>query len=395
MTATQERIHKAKGLETEFVLLKNADVQRKDMSYEAVGMLAYLMSLPADWSIYVHTLKRNGHAGRDKVRRILKELQDNGYVTITQPKNPDGTFGANEYHVYATPELNPEHQPSTENPSTGNPPLQSKEVQSKDEALDSTYQEPAPPVAGATSDAKSSDEYVTAHFNETTGKVEYQRVEQSITCLDDLQGTRRTVVEMLTRQWRLAGKFQWPYPTFRELIDRLVSDGLVEIKQNKQLDWLIRLTERGKQLTSPLPTDPKKAHDNYDCGVGLALAMGIKTKPRGSTLANYIKVAVDLEVSGIPRDEFSKYIKWMGQRSWDEVPDAGFRVTLNSLNTNGRPAIYVEKRERAKRNKPIRVVHSGDKPPERPSGNDRFVAPELIPPPLPGMSVEPRKDTES
>ena len=136
---SKKTIHKAKGLESEFVILANKDVQRQDLSYEAVGLLVYLMSLPDDWSIYVSQLQRKGKAGRDKVRKILNELEINGYVYIV--KNTDegaertesGHFKANAYYAYATPELNPNfypltEKPSTDKPSTVNPPLQSKDI---------------------------------------------------------------------------------------------------------------------------------------------------------------------------------------------------------------------------------------------------------------------------
>lgn len=126
-----ERIHKARGLERDFVILRNKDVQRKDLSYEAIGMLVYLMSRPEDWSVYVNELKREG-AGRDKVRGILNELQAKGYIYIKQTQNKDGTFGLNEYHAYAMPEYNPHFQPLTENPSTDKPSTDNLHLQNKD-----------------------------------------------------------------------------------------------------------------------------------------------------------------------------------------------------------------------------------------------------------------------
>lgn len=134
-----EKIHKAKGLESEFVILRNKDVQRKDLSYEAIGMLVHLMSLSPEWDIYVEQLQRPG-AGRDKVRRMLNELQTNGYIYVEQHHTPDGKFTPNEYHAYAMPEYNPHYKsdnqpltekpstakPQTVEPSTANPPLESK-----------------------------------------------------------------------------------------------------------------------------------------------------------------------------------------------------------------------------------------------------------------------------
>lgn len=141
-----ERIHKAKGLEREFVILRNQDVQRHDLSYEAIGMLVYLMSLPTDWVIYVSTLERSG-AGRDRVKRIIAELELHGYLYIEQGHDETGKFTANEYQAYAMPEYNPYWQPSTENPSTVKPLTVNQPLQSKDTKKEKKEEKIAPNVA--------------------------------------------------------------------------------------------------------------------------------------------------------------------------------------------------------------------------------------------------------
>lgn len=115
-----EKIHKARGLEREFVILRNKEAQRTDLTYAAVGLLVYLMSLPEDWTIYVDQLKRKG-AGRDKIRALLQELETAGFIHIEQNRNEGGTFTPNEYHAYAMPEYNPYYQPSPEKPLTVEP----------------------------------------------------------------------------------------------------------------------------------------------------------------------------------------------------------------------------------------------------------------------------------
>jgi len=126
-----DRIHKAKGLTEDFLILRNDDVQRTDLSYEAVGLLTYLMSLPPDWIIYVSTLERKG-MGRDRLKKTIKELIDNGYLFVEQKHDEKGQFATNEYHAYAMPEYNPHWKPSTENPSTVKPFTENPQLQSKD-----------------------------------------------------------------------------------------------------------------------------------------------------------------------------------------------------------------------------------------------------------------------
>lgn len=137
----QETIHKAKGLEREFVILRNKDVQRKDLSYDAIGMLTHLLSLPDDWTIYVKSLQREKY-GRDKVRKIITELETKGYISVEQGHDEQGRFTGNHYEVYAIPEYNPNFTPLPENPltakpSTVNPHLQSKESLKRKQATNS------------------------------------------------------------------------------------------------------------------------------------------------------------------------------------------------------------------------------------------------------------------
>lgn len=111
-----ETIHKAKGLESEFVILRNQEAQRPDLTYETLGLYTYLMSLPQDWEIRVANLQREG-AGRDKVQRMIKELVAKGYVTLIHDRNEKGQTVGSHYEAYAYPELNPHRQP--EKPLTG------------------------------------------------------------------------------------------------------------------------------------------------------------------------------------------------------------------------------------------------------------------------------------
>lgn len=111
-----ETIHKAYGLEKDYFILRNKDVQRDDLSYEARGMLAYLISLPADWEIRVTNLEIES-AGREKVRRILKELIEAGYLALVKNHDEKGHFIGSHYEAFAIPEQN--HHRETGLPTVG------------------------------------------------------------------------------------------------------------------------------------------------------------------------------------------------------------------------------------------------------------------------------------
>jgi hypothetical protein len=98
--------------ERHWFAMSRATAQDKNLSWEARGVLAYLLSKPSDWKVMVADLKQN--CGRDKVRKILFELKSLGYLTITQGHDEKGHW-TSEYRVYETA------QPITEKPSTVNP----------------------------------------------------------------------------------------------------------------------------------------------------------------------------------------------------------------------------------------------------------------------------------
>jgi hypothetical protein len=121
-----ETVIRVRKHERDFLVVSNATVQDGRLSWEARGLLVFLLSLPSDWRIKVSHLQRQGGAGRDAVRRMLRELQEFGYVSgvgrDNQERGERGRFGRAEIQVYETPDLNPhfsaEGSPSPENPST-------------------------------------------------------------------------------------------------------------------------------------------------------------------------------------------------------------------------------------------------------------------------------------
>lgn len=112
--------------ENPYVMIRRDIFQGSGLSFEAKGLLGYLLSKPDDWKIMISDLMREGDCGRDQIRRILKELKDHGYIITQQTHdNNDGArFGKTEYWVCESPLTG---NPSTGNPSTENPQLLNKE----------------------------------------------------------------------------------------------------------------------------------------------------------------------------------------------------------------------------------------------------------------------------
>lgn len=89
----------------DYSILSNSVLADSDLSWEARGLLAYLLSKPDNWRVMPKALiKESPKAGRDKVYRILDELKSAGYILSEQIRGASGQLGEMEYVVYDTPQ---------------------------------------------------------------------------------------------------------------------------------------------------------------------------------------------------------------------------------------------------------------------------------------------------
>ena len=131
-TKTIYRIHKREN----FVIINRYLLEDARLSYEARGLLACMLAKPNDWVFYISFFIKQSPAGRDKVRRIFKELIKFGYIVKSKHRSDKGHFATPEYTVYESPIENnqpkPENpstvNPFTDNPSTADPPLLNKQL---------------------------------------------------------------------------------------------------------------------------------------------------------------------------------------------------------------------------------------------------------------------------
>jgi len=87
-----------------FFLMSKEPVEDPRLSWKAKGMLAYLMSKPGDWQIWVRDLVKRSADGRDAVLSGLQELIGAHYAAREQPRRANGTLGPVEYVVYESPQ---------------------------------------------------------------------------------------------------------------------------------------------------------------------------------------------------------------------------------------------------------------------------------------------------
>ena len=156
-----------------FRAMPNALFEDERISFDARGMIGYLLVKPDHWSVNVKDLCRAGSIGRDKVYKLLAELVDAGYIIRHQPRDKDGRVGAIEYIVMddpmsdagdeaaleplaksPLPEIPDTAFPDTDSPDTVNPHRSKESVCSKDSNEGECAADAAPASSSQTSRAR-------------------------------------------------------------------------------------------------------------------------------------------------------------------------------------------------------------------------------------------------
>lgn len=78
-----------------------------NLTYEAKGILAYVLSKPDSWTIRKTDLIKRSKSGKTRVESAMLELMANGYLNWYQSRDENGAFGEWVYEVYERPEFNP------------------------------------------------------------------------------------------------------------------------------------------------------------------------------------------------------------------------------------------------------------------------------------------------
>ena len=86
-----------RGTKKGFTVLYNSALRDERLSLKAIGLFAVMQSFPENWEYSVAGLAARVRAGRDAVRRCLKELEDAGYLVREQAQQENGKFGGAVY----------------------------------------------------------------------------------------------------------------------------------------------------------------------------------------------------------------------------------------------------------------------------------------------------------
>ena len=118
-------IRTLKNKENPYAMIAKDTIQNKKLSWKAKGILAYLLSLPDDWVIYVSELEKHAPDGEASLRSGMKELLDAGYLVREQKRNEEGKFIGYDYVAIEDPAIwrksqngKDKKEPYSENPHT-------------------------------------------------------------------------------------------------------------------------------------------------------------------------------------------------------------------------------------------------------------------------------------
>jgi hypothetical protein len=75
-----------------FTVVSNAALEDERLSFQAKGLLVYLLSKPDGWKVSRDHLATVGPNGISSVRAILVELEKCGYLTRTRTAGEHGHF---------------------------------------------------------------------------------------------------------------------------------------------------------------------------------------------------------------------------------------------------------------------------------------------------------------
>ena len=85
-----------------FTIVDNAVLQNVNLSFEARGFFVYLLSLPDDWNFSIAGLVKQTGASESVVRRLMTELQVEGYIILNRHINERGRVTRWTWDIYET-----------------------------------------------------------------------------------------------------------------------------------------------------------------------------------------------------------------------------------------------------------------------------------------------------
>lgn|ERR1700754_263794 len=233
-TTTEQRIFRGDH-ESQFAIFPNSMWEDQKISIEAKGLLGYVGSRPPRWNIRLSHLAKTLAIGRDKLRRLVRELIAAGYVKRSQSRNGN-VFGRMDYWVYTQPTVASLSQtafqstdlPSTDLPSTEKPSaIVSKRFSKKD-----SDQATASAKSGGAAETRSTEQVAQPKGLSNEGSEHSERPEVTKARL-----AKRLGAGDVAQGWLLIGMMGTSY------VDQLTArerDGDLSAREVNQIRRLMR-----------------------------------------------------------------------------------------------------------------------------------------------------------
>lgn len=102
----EDAIMRIRSQKSPFCIVSNATAQADYLSWGAIGLLTYCMSMPQDWEFKTKNIWDSMKGGRDQLYRIFQELIDQGHCLRIYQPNPKAPSlkGTARYEIFDSPE---------------------------------------------------------------------------------------------------------------------------------------------------------------------------------------------------------------------------------------------------------------------------------------------------
>lgn len=103
MEKDYKTIIKIQKRDNPYVQIDKECLKDKRLGWKAKGILAYLLSKPDDWQVYLTDLKKQSTDGMKSVSSGIRELEKHHYIEKRKKRGKRGRFEGWEYIVYEQP----------------------------------------------------------------------------------------------------------------------------------------------------------------------------------------------------------------------------------------------------------------------------------------------------
>ena len=130
----QTVFRRAKDRDNPFVMIDKELLELPALSWKAKGLLAYLLSRPDDWEVWLNDLVKRSIDGEHATKSGLRELERTGYLTRHRQRGKNGQFAGYLILVHEIP-VPPEDRtvrqicPQGEKPLVDNPLVDNPQVE--------------------------------------------------------------------------------------------------------------------------------------------------------------------------------------------------------------------------------------------------------------------------